>query len=398
MSHRFLFTSIGTTGRLHPLLPYADAARAAGHEVAFATPPVATPAVKALGFAAFSVGKDSSARESVQLAGFSLDGLSVEEQMLLMGRYWTLGDHLIERVRDLVELGSWWRPDVIIREEIEYAGCLAAELLDVPDASIKASANVDLREIPARREVLLERFGVLRLRLGLPPDPELAMPFRYLEVWPFPRSFRIGPYPASTCRPSRPVPFDQAGPEGLPAWVDDLPPRDAMARVYVTLGTTGDLAQHVDVFATILPGLRDERYSLIVTVGRDIDPTRFGPQPANVHVEQYIPQTLLFPYCDLVVCHGGSGTVLSALDHGLPQVMIPLTADQPFNARHGTDAGYALTVTPNELTPESIRVAVGTVCHDPGYRAHAERIQDEIHSMPGPDQVVAWFTELAREG
>jgi MGT family glycosyltransferase len=171
-----------------------------------------------------------------------------------------------------------------------------------------------------------------------------------------------------------------------------------MARVYVTLGTTGDLAQHVDVFATILPGLRDERYSLIVTVGRDIDPTRFGPQPANVHVEQYIPQTLLFPYCDLVVCHGGSGTVLSALDHGLPQVMIPLTADQPFNARHGTDAGYALTVTPNELTPESIRVAVGTVCHDPGYRAHAERIQDEIHSMPGPDQVVAWFTELAREG
>jgi UDP:flavonoid glycosyltransferase YjiC (YdhE family) len=161
MSHKFLFTSIGTTGHL-PLLPYANAARAAGHEVAFATPPVATSAVKALGFTAFSVGQDSSAREAVQLAGFGLDGLSIEEQMLLMGRYWTLGEHLIERIRDLVELGSWWRPDVNVRGEIEYAGCLAAELLDVPHASIKSLANVDLREIPARLEVLLERVGALR--------------------------------------------------------------------------------------------------------------------------------------------------------------------------------------------------------------------------------------------
>jgi UDP:flavonoid glycosyltransferase YjiC (YdhE family) len=83
-----------------------------------------------------------------------------------------------------------------------------------------------------------------------------------------------------------------------------------MPRVYVTLGTAGDRAQYIEVFATILEGLRDEPYSLIVTVGRDIDPTMFLPQPANIHLEQYIPQTLLFPYCDLVVCHGGSGTVL----------------------------------------------------------------------------------------
>jgi UDP:flavonoid glycosyltransferase YjiC (YdhE family) len=133
-----------------------------------------------------------------------------------------------------------------------------------------------------------------------------------------------------------------------------------------------------------------------VTVGSDIDPTTFVPQPANVHLERYIPHTLLFPYCDLVVCHGGSGTVLCALDHGLPQVMIPFTADQPFNARHATESDYALTVDPNELTPESIRVAVGTVFGDPAYRANARRIQDEIHTMPGPGEVVAWFAELAR--
>lgn len=113
--------------------------------------------------------------------------------------------------------------------------------------------------------------------------------------------------------------------DGLPAWIGDLPPQDTTPRVYITLGT---VFEHPGIFEVILDGLKDEPMSVIVTVGRQIDPERFGAQPPNVHIEQYIPQSLLFPHCDLVVCHGGSGTSLSALDHGLPIVMVPLGADQ----------------------------------------------------------------------
>jgi UDP:flavonoid glycosyltransferase YjiC (YdhE family) len=51
-----------------------------------------------------------------------------------------------------------------------------------------------------------------------------------------------------------------------------------------------------------------------------------------VRIERYIPQSLLFPRCDLVVSHGGSNTVLAGFAHGLPQVITPITADQPENA------------------------------------------------------------------
>lgn len=98
---------------------------------AFATPPAATSAVQALGFTGFSVGHDGSAREAILRAGFSLDGLSIDEQMILMGRYWVLGDNLIERVRDLVELGSSWRPDELsafVRMLAPFAPHLAEEL------------------------------------------------------------------------------------------------------------------------------------------------------------------------------------------------------------------------------------------------------------------------------
>src|SRR5689334_5137699 len=100
-SKRILFTSIGTTGHLHPVVPYAEAARKAGHTVAFATPPIAVPIVESLGFSGFPLPPDRSGIEAVQIVGLSVDAISVEEQNALWGRYWILGDHLVERT-DLV--------------------------------------------------------------------------------------------------------------------------------------------------------------------------------------------------------------------------------------------------------------------------------------------------------
>jgi UDP:flavonoid glycosyltransferase YjiC (YdhE family) len=180
-----------------------------------------------------------------------------------------------------------------VRGEIEFGGFLAAERLGIPHASIKAFANQDAREVPNQRTIMAERLAELREQIGLPPDPDMEMPYRYLEVWPFPPSLRGGMYPAPTCRPARPVPFDQLGSNGLPAWIDDLPDRENIPRVYVTLGTSTTAAQHTGLFSTMLAGLRDEDYSLILTVGRAVDLSSLGPQAANVHVEQYIPRTLV---------------------------------------------------------------------------------------------------------
>ena len=75
--------------------------------------------------------------------------------------------------------------------------------------------------------------------------------------------------------------------------------------------------------------LRDEPINLVLTIGSNADPADLGEQPAHVHIERYVSQSVLMPYCDLVVCHGGFGTVLTALDAGLPLVIIPIEADQP---------------------------------------------------------------------
>ena len=130
---------------------------------------------------------------------------------------------------------------------------------------------------------------------------------------------RPGPIPATTYF-IRAQFFDNASGEGLPEWVAQLP---AQPTTYVTLGTevNGEPELYPSVMRTIIEGLRDAPLNLIVTLGRDKDPADFGPQPPNVHIERYIPQTLLLPHCDLMVLHAGSNSLLAALDAGLPLVL-----------------------------------------------------------------------------
>jgi UDP:flavonoid glycosyltransferase YjiC (YdhE family) len=105
----------------------------------------------------------------------------------------------------------------------------------------------------------------------------------------------------------------------------------------------------------------------------------------------------MFPRCDVVLTHGGSGTVMAALAHGLPLVVVPISADQPENASRCAALGVGSVVAPRDLTPETVRDAVRTVLADPIYRRNAERLRDEIRSLPGPDQAVAMLEQLAAE-
>jgi MGT family glycosyltransferase len=224
----------------------------------------------------------------------------------------------------------------------------------------------------------------LRGELGLPPDPQLAMLGRHRVIAPFPPSFRdpANPLP-STARAVR------LGRVGAPV------ERNARTRIYFTLGTIFNV-EAGDLFDRVLRGLSQLDADVVATVGRELDPDELAPQPAHVRLERFVPQAELLPGCDLVVTHGGSGSVLGALTHGVPLVLLPVGADQPFNAARCETLGAGIVLDSFRATADEIAAAARHVLGDASFRRSAGRLRDELAALPGPEYAVELVEALGR--
>jgi UDP:flavonoid glycosyltransferase YjiC (YdhE family) len=383
---RILFTCTPGLGHFHPLVPIARAVMQAGHEVAFATPASFVLTVERAGFHAFPAGMAAvPTQQFPELRGLS--GHAATEFTWRRVR----PAQASAMVTDLLRIIDTWRPDLIVRERAEYGGCIAAERRGLPYAAVEINAAQMGQD---RRAILSAGLATVLAEFGLPPDPDLHIEERHLVLSPFPPSYR-GSAPAGATAPRlaiRPTPFDQSGDERFPTWVGDLP---TQGTVYLTLGTSALFNTRPSILRAFINGLANEPLNLIVTVGYNNDPAALGPVPSNVRIERYIPQTLLFSRCALVVCHAGSGTVMAALVHGLPLVLVPIGADQPQNARRCAALGLATVLDVDSLDPTVARAAVLTVLGDPSYRQHAETVRMEIEALPGPEQAVIYLERLA---
>ncbi|HWM74986.1 MAG TPA: nucleotide disphospho-sugar-binding domain-containing protein, partial [Nocardioides sp.] len=253
--------------------------------------------------------------------------------------------------------------------------------LGVPTATVLVLAAGTL----IRPDLVSAPLATLRAEHGLPPDPELGMLSRDLVLSPFVPSFRSPesplPLPAATF-------YYRAG-DRVP-----VPRHSSRLRVYATLGTVFN-SESGDLFERLLLGLADVDADVLVTVGRDFDPADFGPQPDHVRVERFVPQAEVLRHTDLVVSHGGSGSLMAALAHGLPSVLLPLGADQPHNARRAEQLGLARTLDAASVSPDAIRRTVNDVLHDRTMIDRARRVADEIDRLPGIEQTVPLLEALA---
>jgi MGT family glycosyltransferase len=277
----------------------------------------------------------------------------------------------------------------VVREHTELTGCVAAERAGIPHATFQIAAPAPwfLRAMEGPLNRLLASVGLT------PGKPEDIL-YHYLLLYPRPSSLWNSDVPLPpTIHSFRYAGFNQSGDEALPGWVGELEERPT---VYATLGTVFN--ERTDLLSAILEGLREEPINLVLTLGRNRDPAEFGEQPANVHVERYIPQNMLLPLCNLVVTHGGSGTMMDALSLGLPMVMIPISADQPVNARLCAELGVARVVSPEGRTElelaQEIRSATQKVLRDPAYRENALRLRKEIEELPGLEYPVQLLETL----
>jgi UDP:flavonoid glycosyltransferase YjiC (YdhE family) len=262
-----------------------------------------------------------------------------------------------------------------VRDETDLGASMATELAGVPCATALILAAGTL----ARPDLVSPPLQAIRGEYGLPPDPDLATFGRDLVLSPFPPSFRD---------PSVPLPEGAVSYRPRP-----VAPEARGTLVYVTLGTIFN-ATSGDLFERLLAGLARVPTEILVTVGRDVDPDELGAQPPHIRVEPYVDQAGVLPRCGLVVSHGGSGSLMGALEHGLPTVLTPLGADQPHNAARAEALGVATVLDAASCTPTDVELAVTTMLANARSRDAALTVKAEIDALPPVESTVARLEEL----
>ncbi|MGI8413761.1 MAG: glycosyltransferase [Solirubrobacteraceae bacterium] len=385
---RVLCTCLPGVGHFLPMVPLARALIDAGHEVAFATAADFLPRIGAYGFAAFPAGLSLPEQISEAARRFP------EQHALPPGkeRFCTFVPRMLAdvaapvRAADLVPILRQWRPDVLVHDETDFGGPVAAAVAGIPYADHSVAILRPLQAARLARETILGLWQEWGVDLG--PFGGLFK-YLYLDVCPpglqSPEIDQIDvAHPMTNAR----LPAEG---EHAPPWIDELRP---VPTLYLSLGTLFNQDPHV--FATILEGLREDDLNVIVTIGADQDPAVLGPQPPHVHIEGFIPQSVLLPRCDAVINQGGTA-IFEILAHGLPLLVVPQGANQFHNGEACVAAGAALSLLPGEVTPEAIRAAVRTLIDASSYRERAQLLAREIEAMPGPDPAVRLVEQLARE-
>jgi sterol 3beta-glucosyltransferase len=120
--------------------------------------------------------------------------------------------------------------------------------------------------------------------------------------------------------------------------------------------------------------------------------------PDSVYMIQSAPHSWLFPQMAAVVHHGGAGTTGAGLRAGVPSIIVPFMADQPFWGQRVMDAGVGPAWIPRrQLTAERLAQAIQQAVSDTGMRQRAADLGEKIRAEDGVGQAVALIEAYARQ-
>jgi UDP:flavonoid glycosyltransferase YjiC (YdhE family) len=379
---RILFSSLGSHGHTYPLLPLAIAAREQGHDILYAVDSGFHPTVEKLGFTVVDAGLSigDAFRQANELHGTP----EFRRDMLRQTAVDAFGSVLPRAfLTDLEPVLQRDKPDLVVFEIVNPGAGLAAMRAGIP-AVCHGFGKMDSAMVPeAMSDLLLEY--VAELGIQVPHGQHFGLGSPYLDA--FPPSLQDLSYLSDFDRIlMRPVPFAESG--ELPEWVLE----HEKPLVYLTFGTA---FANPELLRTAIAGLSGLDAEVLVSSGPLVDPSALTGVPGNVHVLPWVPQADLLAHADLVAHHGGSGTTVAAMTHGVPQLVLPQGADQFRNAELVANSGLGAQLVGEAFTADAAHEAARTLLRNNDVRAANARIAAEIAAMPHPDEVVPKLVELA---
>ena len=377
---RVLFTSLPGIGHLHPLLPLARGLTDRGHEVAFAVSEPFRADVAAAGFDDHHPVGAAWTTSELPVRFPELGAIPPGPARYEHARAHVFAGALaLDVIDDLTRLIEAWRPDVVVRDAAEFGGYLAAERCGIPHVMVRTDSGSALY---SERHVVAASLDAVRARIGLSPDPDAEHPFDHLQL------------------SAAPPIMDDPAPARPPTWHHVRPTLELEPVRTSWPGSTG--WAHVVRWCTPRsgPSTADptcwRRSSPRWPASRSSSSSR--PDPSTRRRSGRSRRTSTSPAgspratCS-VAATPSSPMPASArwpprLAHGVPLVMLPISADQPMNAQRAATNGLGITLAPVDRTVGDIRTAVRAVLTDPSYASAASAAAAQAAAQPPLDHAL----------
>jgi UDP:flavonoid glycosyltransferase YjiC (YdhE family) len=366
---KFLWACFDGGGNVPPSLGIGRALAADGHDVVFAGRPEMVGRMRLAGFRAIAVPRAYADSEAY--------AWHPRGRLFCFLTSPAVAD-------DLLSIAAVEGPDVVVIDAMFGTALAAADRFGVPTAGM---LHTFLNRTLDGWQVLMGNESDTRQRCGFGPLPGLDELWGARDLFHVNalRHFDSGPrIDWGNVRYGGPIleGDSRAVPVRLPWPADDRTPLVVVSfSTAAAQGSVGKLQRTLDALA----GLPVH----VVATTATVDPALLRV-PANAHAVQFAPHDLLIAGASLVVTHGGHGTVMRALSHGVAVLCVTGQAadqegvaalDQPcvaaFIEEHGVGRQLAA-----DAPAADIRAAVREVLGDPAYRDAALRAADWLGRHP----------------
>lgn len=289
------------------------------------------------------------------------------------------------------------KPDLVIHDSLAGWAKQAAEVLNIPAASVLSTFALNMRSMPSMPPLAM---------LSMMRDMVVRMPSYYQVAGRMRKTFGVKNYGLTgalmstnalnivfTSREFQPAAetFDDSykfvGPSiaerpdssGFPfAQLNRKPV------IYISLGTINN--QNLDFYKACFAAFANHSGQFVLSAGKKTDLKALEPIPANFIVRNFVPQLEVLQHADVFITHGGMNSVHEGLWYGVPLVVVPQQVEQATVAlqvvKHGAGA---IAAQPGEtLTAEMLRISVDKILSGgKAYQEAAKRLSESFRAAGG---------------
>jgi MGT family glycosyltransferase len=386
---KFLFCSLASYGYINPMIGIAQVLCQRGHTVAFATGSNFSNFLDQLGFK--------------RIPRTHNDGLSFQPEI------WADPISIAIQIKHIEYAIEYFSPDILVGNQLTFGSLIAGEMFNLPvgtlgfntyllptseDCFQSLSISATEERLHWRYKDMMKHYNNALQLLGLPPSSKnlhetpllgdlflvQSIPELEINVSQLPNKVHL----VGSCLWDLPLKNEPL--------LDLLNSAQAcgMDIIYVQPGRS---FKDPKFWPLLVEVLANQPLRVIASVGRmDGDP---GQYPSNFFVSDHIPQSLVLPYTSAVISNGHTTSVLGALTHGIPSLLIPNGSGTEEIAESCERAGAVVCLPLCEVTTETLSTSIKFILENVSLKQNALRLQSEFEKYDGLEIAASLFEQLA---